>query len=249
MSRPLIGIPAMWSSSVHGLRFAGSAVAVAVLQAVDLAGGEPVAIFPGSSQYTGDLLDRFDAVVLPGGSDIDPTRYGQEPHGSYEPTDYAGQDEFEARIIAGCLDADIPLLAICRGMQLLNVTLGGTLIQHLEYSGVEHRGEHQVTVLEDSLLHRVSEERTLRVSSYHHQAVGQLGRGLQVAARATDGTVEALEIPGSNLLAVQWHPEDGAEVRFTDQVLFNWLVDRAQKRRTSSTPTQHVDQTNEEAVA
>ncbi|PVZ53668.1 gamma-glutamyl-gamma-aminobutyrate hydrolase family protein [Arthrobacter sp. H-02-3] len=232
MSRPLIGVPGMWSDSVHGLRFAGAAVAVAVLEAIDRAGGEPVIIFPGSSQDTRDLLGRFDAVLVPGGSDIDPARYGQEPDANHAPADYAGQDEFEAGVISACLDSGVPLLAICRGMQLLNVTLGGSLVQHLEGSRVGHRGElHDVAVAEGSLLHGVTGERSIVVSSYHHQAVGQLGSGLRVTASAADGVVEALEVPGSAVLAVQWHPEDDAGARLSDQLLFEWLVAEADQRR------------------
>lgn len=232
MSRPLIGVPGMWSDSVHGLRFAGAAVAVAVLQAIDRAGGEPVVIFPGSSQDTRDLLDRFDAVLVPGGSDINPARYGQEPDANHAPADYAGQDEFEAGIISECIGSGVPLLAICRGMQLLNVIQGGTLVQHLENRLVEHRGEHHdVAVAENSLLHRVTGELSIVVSSYHHQAVGRLGNGLRVTASASDGVVEALEVPGAAVLAVQWHPEDDADATPSDQLLFDWLVRQAEERR------------------
>ncbi|MCG2623264.1 gamma-glutamyl-gamma-aminobutyrate hydrolase family protein [Arthrobacter sp. I2-34] len=235
MSRPLIGVPGMWSSSVHGMRFDGVAVAAAVLRCIDRAGGEPVVMFPGSIDGVGNpaaQLARFDGVVLPGGADVDPARYGAEPDEHYWPADYDGQDAYEAGILAGCLEADIPLLAICRGLQLLNVSRGGTLIQHLEPGAVTHKDAvHPVAVPAGSLLAAAAGAGTVEVSSYHHQAVGDLGEGLRVTATAADGVVEALELPGSPLLAVQWHPEDLAAGNPADHALFQWVVEAARQRR------------------
>ena len=144
--RPLIGVPGMWSAKVQGMRFAGAAVAAAVLRSIDRAGGEPVVLFPGSSESAAEQLSRLDGVVIPGGADIDPRRYGSEPDEHYWPADHPGQDEYEAALLRACLDSEIPMLAICRGMQLLNVIHGGTLLGHLAPGAVEHRGaEHPVT--------------------------------------------------------------------------------------------------------
>jgi putative glutamine amidotransferase len=235
VSRPLIGVPGMWSSSVRGMRFDGVAVAAQVLRSIDRAGGEPVVMFPGSSEGSADTaaqLARFDGVVLPGGADVDPALYGAEPDEHYWPADYDGQDSFEAGVLAGCLAAGIPLLAICRGLQLLNVCRGGTLVQHLEPGAVQHKDAvHPVAVSAGSLLAAAVGTETVEVSSYHHQAVGALGDGLRVTATAADGVVEALEVPGSPLLAVQWHPEDLAASNPADHALFQWVVEAARQRR------------------
>ncbi|NKX55187.1 gamma-glutamyl-gamma-aminobutyrate hydrolase family protein [Arthrobacter mobilis] len=236
MSRPLIGVPGMWSSSVHGLRFDGVAVAVQVLRSIAAAGGEPVVMFPGSTDGSPDSitaqLARFDAVVLPGGADVSPALYGAEPDEHYWPADYEGQDGFEAGIITGCIEAGVPLLAICRGLQLLNVGRGGTLVQHLAPGPVQHKDAlHAVEVAPGSLLASVIGAQPAEVSSYHHQAVGALGEGLRVTATAPDGVVEALEVPGVPLLAVQWHPEDTAATNPADHALFEWVVGAARQRR------------------
>jgi putative glutamine amidotransferase len=229
--RPLIGVPGMWSEGIKGLRFAGVAVAVEVLRSIDRAGGEPVVLFPASSEGAAAQVGRVDAVVLPGGSDVDPALYGQKPHAEYGPTDYEGQDAFELGIIDACVAQGVPLLAICRGMQLLNVGRGGSLVQHLEPGDVQHRGEvHEVRIEPGSLLADAVGGLGADASSYHHQAVGTLGASLRVTARAADGVVEALELPGAEVLAVQWHPEDLAASSASDHALFEWVVERARVR-------------------
>ena len=221
----------MWSAGIRGLRFAGVAVAVEVLRSIDRAGGEPVILFPASAEGAAAQVGRVDAVVLPGGSDVDPALYGQDPHETYSPADYEGQDAFELAVIAACLDQDVPLLAICRGLQLLNVGRGGSLVQHLDPGAVGHRGEvHSVETQDGSLLHRTVGAVAIQASSYHHQAVDVLGSGLRVTARAEDGVVEAIELPGAEVLAVQWHPEDLAATSGTDHALFTWVVERAARR-------------------
>lgn len=218
----------MWSAKVQGMRFAGAGVAVAVLACIDRAGGEPVVLFPGSSESAAEQLARLDGVLIPGGADIDPRRYGSEPDEHYWPADHPGQDDYEAGLLRACLDSGIPTLAICRGMQLLNVIAGGTLVGHLAPGTIRHRGEeHPVTCEPGTLLASVLGTGPVRTSSYHHQAVDRVGEGLRVAATAPDGVVEALEVPGANLLAVQWHPEDLAEASASDHALFRWLVGAA----------------------
>jgi len=214
------------------MRFAGVAVAAEVLRSIDRAGGEPVVLFPGSAEEPAEQLARIDAVVLPGGADVDPRLYGAEPDEHYWPADHEGQDRFEAGILAGCLEAGVPLLAICRGLQLLNVVRGGTLIQHLEPGPVQHKDAvHPVAVVPESLLASAIGASRARVSSYHHQAVGILGAGLVATATAEDGVVEALEVPGAPLLAVQWHPEDTAATTPGDHALFAWVVEAGRQRR------------------
>lgn len=158
----------------------------------------------------------YGGLLLMGGADVDPAFYGEARQPETEDAD-PGRDEYESAILREALGRDLPVLAICRGLQLLNVALGGTLVQHLQ--PVERhrvrtadRGApaHAVVVEPDSLLSTVTGERTLAVNSRHHQAVKALGRSLRVCGRdPEDGTVEAVEHPGHRfVLAVQWHPED-----------------------------------------
>ena len=227
--RPLIGVPAMSSAKVNGLRYSGSVVADAVLRAIAAAGGEPVVVPP---VLDSGLLSRVDGIVLPGGSDIDPTRYGQQPDETYAGTDFADQDQADARAIAAAEEQGIPTLLICRGLQLWNVGRGGSLHQHWPDSDVEHVDSvHVVDVTEGSRLSAaLGLSGAVDVSSYHHQAIDRLGEGLEVTARAADGCVEAVEDPNHAIVAVQWHPEDRAETEPVDSALFDWVVAQAKER-------------------
>lgn len=225
-AKPLIAVPAMSSGQVRGLRHSGSVVADAVLRAIAAAGGEPVIVPP---VIDSGLYSRVDGIVLPGGSDIDPKRYGQEPEESYAGTDLAGQDDADAAAIAAAENLGIPALFICRGLQLWNVERGGTLFQHWPAGGVDHVGQvHPVSVEAKSLLSQaLGTTENVAVSSYHHQAIDELGQGLQVTSRGTDGCVEAVEDDVHTILAVQWHPEDRAETDSVDAALFRWIVAKA----------------------
>lgn len=228
--RPLIAVPAMWSEQIRGLRFSGSVVANAVLEAIVRAGGEPVLVFPGQAFTRWDLID---GIVLPGGSDIQPDRYGQPPAEGLTLTDFRGQDDADARAIAWAEQSGVPSLLICRGMQLWNVERGGSMVQHWPTEPMQHTGTvHEVSVDPTSRLGRAFGGRSdVDVSSYHHQAVDRIGEGLAVVARAADGCVEALEDSSLEILAVQWHPEDRADTVPTDQALFDWVVDAARRHR------------------
>lgn len=232
-ARPLIAVPAMWSDRIQGLRFSGSVVANAVLQAIVRAGGEPVVVFPGSAFTRWDMVD---GMVLPGGSDIRPERYGQQASADLALTDLHEQDDADARAIAYAEENGLPSLLICRGMQLWNVERGGTMVQHWPATPLQHTGTvHEVTVDPASQLGGALGGRfSVDVSSYHHQAVDRIGRDLTVVARAADGCVEALEDPRRAVLAVQWHPEDSANTVSTDQALFDWVVEAARRRRGNS---------------
>lgn len=231
--KPLIAVPAMSSGQVRGLRFSGSVVADAVLRSIAAAGGEPVIVPP---VVDSGLYARVDGIILPGGSDIDPGRYGQQPDDSYAGTDLPGQDDADAAAIAAAENFAIPALLICRGLQLWNVERGGTLFQHWPAGGVDHVGQvHPVSVQAQSLLaEALGTNDDVDVSSYHHQAVDELGRGLRVTSRGTDGCVEAVEDDEHTILAVQWHPEDRAHTDPVDRSLFEWIVaqaDEHSKRR------------------
>lgn len=227
---PRIAVTGMWSNQIHGLRFDGSAVSGAVLRAVIRAGGEPLALFAESALAPRDRLAGFDALLVPGGNDVDPRRYGEEPLPTTTPADFPAQDDFEAGMLAAAIEAGLPTLAICRGFQLLNVECGGSLVQDVAADSIHRNSVHEVTVSPGSRLAGVLGARALPVSSYHHQAVDRVGAGLQVTGLAPDGTVEALEHAAAPLLAVQWHPEDTAASDERQHALFAWLIERARER-------------------
>jgi putative glutamine amidotransferase len=170
---------------------------------------------PDDPAYAAAAVARLDGLVIAGGPDVEPVRYGAEPHPRTGPP-ARERDAWELALIDAALTARVPLLGICRGMQLLNVALGGTLVQHLdghaEVVGVF--GNHAVKPVPGSLYAAVVPDET-SVPAYHHQAVDRLGEGLVPSAYADDGTVEALELPSGEgwVLGVQWHPEMGEDVR------------------------------------
>ncbi|GHF37504.1 gamma-glutamyl-gamma-aminobutyrate hydrolase [Kitasatospora xanthocidica] len=229
--RPLIGISsyqddAAWS--VWNQR--ASLVPQTYVDAVVRAGGTPV-LLPPQPGGAGRLLDALDGLVLAGGPDVDPARYGAAADPRTGPSHHA-RDDWESRLLGAALARDLPVLGVCRGMQLLNVELGGTLLQHLP------DGSHQ-TVPARFVRHRVEPADGSRladvlgpaaeVSCYHHQAVDRLGTGLQVTARSADGTVEALELPGHRfVLGVQWHPETDPD----DPRLFHAFITASQRETT-----------------
>lgn len=147
-------------------------------------------------------------MLLTGGGDVVPAYYGQQPHPELDDTD-PERDAFELGLLTMADAADIPTLAICRGLQLLNVHRGGTLIQHLPQSA-RHRSAHPVRIEPESKLAAILGANEAQVNSRHHQAIDQVGTGLTVTARdADDGVIEAVEDPAHRfLIAVQWHPED-----------------------------------------
>lgn len=236
MSRPLVAVIGRRAAQVPILRFSATLAAEAICEAVWSAGGEPVVLHGPADGPLAELpsrLEQFDGVLLPGGADIEPHRYGAEP--APETTDtVAFQDDLDLAVTRTVIDLELPTLAICRGMQVLNVVLGGSLAQHLTAGDIpHHNGIHPVSVVPGSRLHAVVGAETVDVSSYHHQALDRLGAGLTVTAVAADGVVEAVEHSRADIVAVQWHPEDRHVTSGTDAALFSDLVDRARKRKES----------------
>ncbi|MFJ9896006.1 gamma-glutamyl-gamma-aminobutyrate hydrolase family protein [Streptomyces sp. NPDC091280] len=237
-SRPLIALPARFAATTSALRYGAEVTARALVEAVWRAGGEPAAIHPYAPDGTADpaevaaRLARFDGVLLPGGGDLAPYRYGAgAAHESVYDVDDQ-QDGFDLEVARRTLESGLPLLAVCRGLQVVNVALGGTLEQDMGGPEREHRHVvHPVTVEPGSLLARATGAEKVDASCYHHQRVDRLGGGLRVTARAADGTVEGLELPGAQgwFTAVQWHPEDTAHEQAAQQGLFDALV-RAARR-------------------
>lgn len=191
------------------------------LEEVNGAGGLAVLLAPDAQLVAepDEALDLLDGLLLAGGADIDPAGYGQTPHVETQDS-VPERDAFEIALTLAAIERDLPLLGICRGMQLINVALGGTLTQHLpEHLGHrEHRrvsgsfdgSDHDVDVLDGTLASAVIGAGRHATKSHHHQGVDRLGEGLQVSARSAvgDELVEAIELPQrSFVLGVQWHPE------------------------------------------
>jgi gamma-glutamyl-gamma-aminobutyrate hydrolase PuuD len=233
--RPVIGItsyaqPARWGA----WDLPAALIPLMYVDAVERAGGRPVVI-PPSDDGAGETLDLLDGVVFSGGADVDPASYGAQAHPLTDPPQER-RDRGELALLGAALARDVPVLAICRGSQLLNVLRGGDLVQHLpdELGHTDHRethgvfSDHEVTVGAATRLGAVLGG-SATVKSSHHQGLGRLGEGLVEAARATDGTVEALEDPTKRFaVGVLWHPEAGE-----DQRLFDALVEEARRYRDS----------------
>jgi putative glutamine amidotransferase len=237
--RPRIAVPARFSASASALRHSAEVNARSLLEAVWRSGGEPLGIHPHAPGGNADphevaeRLARFDGLLLPGGGDLDPARYGAtEVHAEVYDVD-TEQDAFDLELARQALRLGVPLLAVCRGLHVVNTAQGGTLQQDMGGPGVDHRHRvHSVELEPDSLVARAVDTAKAEASCFHHQRVERLGDGLRVTARADDGTVEALELdaPASWFVAVQWHPEDTAGQDPCQQGLFDGLVEAAIRR-------------------
>jgi putative glutamine amidotransferase len=234
VGKPVVGIttyltPAAWGAWEQE----AALVPAAYVRAVVRAGGVPLLVPPGAAYK--ETLDSVDGLIFSGGSDLDPELYGEQAHA--ETTGWIRErDDFELGLMQAALARDVPLLAICRGSQVLNVALGGDLEQHVpdrvqtnvhkETPGVF--ADHDVAVLPETKLASILGDRA-DVKSHHHQGYGELGSGLREAARAPDGTIEALEDPTRRFaLGVLWHPEEGE-----DLALFEALVQEAAEYRST----------------
>lgn len=214
--RPLIGVSTYLEA---GTRWGLWELEAALLPAgyprlVQRAGGLAAMLPPDAPEHAAATVARLDGLVIAGGPDVEPVHYGATPDPRTGPPARA-RDAWELALIEAALAAQVPLLGICRGMQLLNVALGGTLTQHIdghaEVPGVF--GRHTVKPVPDTLYGAIAPEETA-VPTYHHQAVDRLGKDLLASAHAADGTVEAVELPGPPwVLGVQWHPEMGGDLR------------------------------------
>jgi putative glutamine amidotransferase len=233
VARPVVGIttyvvPARWSYWDQE----AALVPADYVHAVDRAGGRPLLV-PPSDDGIEETLDVVDGLVFSGGADLEPELYGQQAHAETSGIS-ADRDGFELALLEGALARDMPVLAICRGSQVLNVARGGDLVQHLpDVVGDEkHKhtpgtfADHDVTLEEGTRLGDLLGGRA-PVKSHHHQGFGRVGEGLRVAAHAEDGTIEAVEDPSRRFaLGVLWHPEAGE-----DRKLFEELVREAASYR------------------
>lgn len=242
--RPLIALPARFSSSASALRYEAEVAARALVSAVYAAGGEPLLVHPhasGGAVSDDEVADRLawaDGVLLPGGGDLSGRWSGQGDHPALYDVDEE-QDAFDLAVARFALDRGVPLLSVCRGMQVVNVLRGGTLVQDMEGRDDEmghHRDRvHHVTVDAGSRLQDVVGS-SVEVSCYHHQALATLGDGLVVTARSDDGVVEAVELPAAAgwFLGVQWHPEDTWSTSSQQLAVFQALVEASRSAAVAS---------------
>jgi gamma-glutamyl-gamma-aminobutyrate hydrolase PuuD len=227
--RPVVGIttyitPASWGA----WQLETALVPADYVRAVERAGGRPLLV-PPSLNGIEETLDVLDGLIFSGGSDLGPDLYGQEAHPETSGV-VPERDSAEIALLDAALERDLPVLAICRGSQILNVALGGDLIQHIpDIVGSDRHKEvagtfadHEVSIAEGTTLAGLIGDR-VPVKSHHHQGFGRIGEGLRVAAQDEDGTVEALEDPSRRFaVGVLWHPEAGEDAR-----LFQALVREA----------------------
>ncbi len=238
MTRPLVGITTYVVPARFGVWELDSALVPAdYVRAVELAGGRPLLV-PPSTDGVDETLDALDGLVFSGGSDIDPELYGDGRHPETRDV-IRERDDGELALLRAALERDLPVLAICRGSQLLNVAHGGDLVQHLP-EAVGHDGhkdtpgtysQHEIVTEPDTTLRGLLGEGGA-VKSHHHQGIGRLGDGLRVAAHAEDGSPEALEdVERRFVVGVLWHPEAGE-----DRELFEALVAEARRYRAERGP-------------
>ena len=227
MSAPVVLIVGRLSDDAKGVRGAPFAAGRTYFNAVAAAGGVPLMLPPIVSliDQVPALLARVDAVVLHGGGDVDPRRYGQEASAEQLYGIVAEHDEVELAVVRAALDADLPMLAICRGLQVLNVAMGGTLQQHIgsESHWFAHRTD--VEVAEGSRLAAALGGKPVACHCVHHQAIDQLADGLTVTARTHDGIIHGAEVDSARwVVGTQWHPEDTAANDPQQLALFEALL-------------------------
>jgi putative glutamine amidotransferase len=227
--RPLIGITTYLTLARFGVWEDDAAlIPAAYVRAVEAAGGRALLV-PPSMEGIDETLDALDGLLFSGGSDVDPEIYGQQAHAETDGV-VPERDRAEIALLQAALERDMPVLAVCRGSQLLNIARGGDLVQHLPDVVGDEKHKHTPGVFADHDIDLVSGTRVQQilgdhapVKSHHHQGYGQLGEGLREAARADDGTIEAVEDPSRRFaLGVLWHPEAGE-----DFALFEALVEEA----------------------
>jgi len=233
-SVPVIGLPTL--EIPRGDRPARFGINQAYVRALEAAGAAPVLIpLLDDQERLRAIYARLDGIVFPGGEDLDPTAYHEHPIGQHNVVE-TRRDRVEIALARWAAEDDLPTLGICRGQQLLNVALGGSLYQDLRFQGVttvEHSGKdgrtrdaiiHAVRLDPDSRLAQLIDETEVKVNSLHHQAVKDVAPGLRVSGRAEDGVIEAMEAPDRRfLLTVQWHPEEIPAVPWV-QSLFRGFV-------------------------
>jgi putative glutamine amidotransferase len=220
--RPRIAIVARFAESTSATRYEAIVTARRLAEGVWAAGGEPLSFLAVANSDWNTRLAGIDGVIMPGGADIDPRTYGQDPISDQIYGVDSLQDSVDISLVHHVIDNGIPLLAICRGMQITNVALGGTLVQHMEHPHLHHVST--VTV-DPSATELGLTNRQLEVSCYHHQAIDRLADGLTAIATAPEGHVEAVRIDSPGwAFGVQWHPEDNYDTEPGQLQIFERFV-------------------------
>jgi putative glutamine amidotransferase len=241
-SRPIIGLTSYLEQAQTGAwDLPASFLPKIYFEAVTDAGGIAVLLPPQpvDSEIAASIIHGLDGLILTGGKDVDPARYGQEAHPSTD-VPRKDRDAFEDALVRAAIEQNVPFLGICRGAQMLNVALGGTIHQHLpDVIGSTRYSAGGGTFLvnnvsvepQSTLASLLDGDRTIAVKSYHHQAIDELAEGLVVTGRGDDGVIQAIELPSVDFgVAVQWHPEEDAK---EDARLFHGIVDAATRHRES----------------
>ncbi|MEO6944465.1 MAG: gamma-glutamyl-gamma-aminobutyrate hydrolase family protein [Lacisediminihabitans sp.] len=229
--RPRIAVIGRLAKTTSALRYRAVVNARALLEAVWNAGGDPFTLLPVKSVNWGERLGGFDGLLLPGGGDIDPARYTRDARADSIYDVDTLQDTADIESAGYALDSGMAVLAICRGLHVVNVARGGTLVQNLPNA---HRDlVHEVAIQRDFERFGFTES-TVRASCYHHQALDRLGQGISVVARSEDGVAEAATIDAAGwAVGVQWHPEDTADEDPQQAALFSEFVRQAKMARQS----------------
>ena len=221
--RPRIALIGRFTNTASALRYGGVVSSRALLESLWDAGADPVTLLPAAESDWKQRLQGYQGVLLAGGGDINPARYGQEPDASVYDVDDL-QDESDFGMTEYVLQQGIPTLAVCRGLHVVNVVRGGTLIQDMPEN---HRHVVQEVKVSDYESFGFTSE-LVATSCYHHQAIDKIGSGLEVLGRGPDGTIEAVGIESTGWArGVQWHPEDTAKSDANQHGLFARLVKEA----------------------
>lgn len=225
MSRPRIAILGRFAESTSVTRYAGLVNARRLVEGIWAAGGEPITMLPVAGSDWSKRLNGIAGVLMPGGSDVNPRAYGQEPNSDelYGIDDL--QDEVDISLVKYALGNGIPMLSICRGFQITNVALGGTLVQDM----AEHHRHHVADVTFEKYTAELGlSSATVAASCYHHQIIDQVAPGVEVIALSAEGYIEAVKYPSTGwAYGVQWHPEDNFDTNTGQLELFKTLVEQA----------------------
>jgi len=230
--RPRIALLGRVAERTSVTRHEGIVTTRALAESIWQAGGEPLTLFPHSNSDWSQRLRGFSGVLMPGGGDIDPGLYGQEVESDQVYGVNAFQDAEDLSLTRYAVEAKIPFLAVCRGMQLVNVAFGGTLVQHMTN---DHRNVYNDITIDSDVDRLGLSLSTISSSCFHHQAIDRLGEGLRVIARAAQGHPEAIAIDnGAWAYGVQWHPEDNASTDKNQAEIFSRFVEEARAVDTTS---------------